>query len=275
MGLGIALMREVVLRVPAAALEDVLDRLLPIVPGGVRERPLGLHNVELRMRGDTVPAVAELTGALGRVPHQVREQEVSDDWRERRLADYSSDVIGGRIVVRPPWAPSPDPELIDVVLAESSAFGSGMHPTTRACLELLLELAPSGSFADLGCGSGVLAIVAAQLGWDPLIAVDVQPLSVETARENAARNRTAIQIDVADLMQARAPVTDGFAANVPAAVHARIVAGWQTSAPQSGLLSGFGESEADAVIGGYERCGLRERCRVQREGWVAAELRRP
>jgi ribosomal protein L11 methyltransferase len=267
-------MREVVLSVPASALEDVLDRLLPIVPGGVRERPLGAHNLELRMRGETVPTLARLSGALGTLPHQIGEHEVSDDWRKRRLAEYSSDVIGGRLVVRPPWAPAPDPGLIDVVLAESSAFGSGMHPTTRACLELLLELEPAGSFADLGCGSGVLAIVAARLGWGPLVAVDVQPLSVQTARENAERNGTEIEIDVADLLRVPAPTADGFAANVPAAVHASIVSGWQPAVPQAGLISGFGEDEADAVIAGYGQCGLRERRRLTRDGWVVAEVRR-
>jgi ribosomal protein L11 methyltransferase len=267
-------MREVVLRVPAAALEDVLDRLLPIVPGGVRQRPVGVHDLELRMRGETVPALAVLTAALGPLRHEIREHEVSDDWRERRLAEYSSDVIGDRIVVRPPWAPSPDPGLIDVVLAESSAFGSGMHPTTRACLELLLELEPGGSFADLGCGSGVLAIVAARLGWGPIVAVDVQPLSVQTARENAERNGAEIEIDVADLLLVPAPTADGFAANVPAAVHSSVVSGWGSAAPDVGLISGFGEAEADAVIDGYERRGLRERRRLAREGWVAAEVRR-
>jgi ribosomal protein L11 methyltransferase len=267
-------MREVVLSVPAGALEDVLDRLLPIVPGGVRERPLGGYNLELRMRGETVPTLAQLRSALGPLPHQIREHEVSDDWRERRLAGYSTDVIGGRIVVRPPWAPVPDPGLIDVVLAESSAFGSGMHPTTRACLELLLELEPGGSFADLGCGSGVLAIVAARLGWGPLVAVDVQALSVQTARENAERNGTEIEIDVADLLAVTAPLADGFAANVPAAVHASLLSGWGTTTPDAGLISGFGEGEADAVIRGYEQSGLRERRRLAREGWVVAEVRR-
>lgn len=267
-------MREVVLSVPASALEDVLDRLLPLVPGGVRERPVGADNLELRMRGEMVPELAQLRRALGPLPHQIREHEVSDDWRERRLAEYSSDVIGGRIVVRPPWAPAPDPGLIDVVLAESSAFGSGMHPTTRACLELLLELEPTGSFADLGCGSGVLAIVAARLGWEPLVAVDVQPLSVQTARENAERNGAEIEIDVADLLQVPAPTADGFAANVPAAVHASVVSRWHAAAPEVGLLSGFGEGEADAVIAGYGRWGLRERRRLAREGWVVAEVRR-
>jgi ribosomal protein L11 methyltransferase len=267
-------MREVVLRVPAASLEEVLDRLLPIVPGGVRERPLSVNNLELRMRGEGVPAVTELSGALGRLPHQIREHEVSDDWRERRLAEYSSDAIGERIVVRPPWAPAPAAGMIDVVLAESSAFGSGMHPTTRACLELLLEIEPAGSFADLGCGSGVLAIAAGRLGWAPLVAVDIQPLSVQTARENAARNGTEAEIDVADLLRVPAPLADGFAANLPAAVHARIVAGWGAAAPEVGLLSGFGVGEADAVIGGYVRCGLRERRRLERDGWVVAEVQR-
>ena len=199
---------------------------------------------------------------------------MSDDWRERRLAEYSSDVIGGRIVVRPPWAPAPDPGLIDVVLAESSAFGSGMHPTTRVCLELLLELEPGGSFADLGCGSGVLAIVAARLGWGPLVAVDVQPLSVQTARENAERNGTEIEIDVADLCgcvlrrptgsppTCRPPSTP---ASSPDGMRRRL---------EAGLISGFGEGEADAVIEGYDRCGLRERRRLTRDGWVVAEVRR-
>lgn len=265
-------MREVVVRVPAAALEDVLDRLLPIVPGGVREHALGVNNVELRMRGEAVPTLAQLRGALGRLPHQAREHEISDDWRARRLAEYTADVIGGRIVLRPPWAPGADPGMIDVVLAESSAFGSGMHPTTRACLEMLLELTPSGSFADLGCGSGVLAIVAARLGWGPLVAVDNQPLSVEIAGENAQRNGIEMDVGVADLLRVQAPMGDGFAANVPAAVHASIVGRWELEAPRIGLLSGFGDADADAVIRGYERCGLRERRRVASQGWVIAEV---
>ena len=267
-------MREVVLRVRGTDLEEVLDRLLPIVPGGVRERPLGGDELELRMRGEGMPTTAALSGALARVPHQIHERDVSDDWRERRLAEYSSHAIAGRIVIRPPWAPAPEAGLIDVVLAESSAFGSGMHPTTRACLELLLTITPAGSFADLGCGSGVLAIVAAKLGWAPLVAVDVQQLSVQTARENAARNGAAIEIDVADLLRVTAPVAEGFAANVPAAVHASIVSAWEATTPSVGLISGFGGGEADGVIGGYARCGLRERRRLEREGWIVAELRR-
>ena len=102
----------------------------------------------------------------------------------------------------------------------------------------------------------------------------MQPLSVQTARENAERNGAEIEIDVADLLQVPAPTADGFAANVPAAVHASVVSGWGSAAPNVGLISGFGEGEADAVIDGYERRGLRERRRLAREGWVVAEVRR-
>ena len=147
-------MREVVLRVPERAVEDVLDRLLPIVPGGVREARVG-GEVELRMRGADVPAARVLARIAGTWPNTITEGEVSDDWRERRVADYKPEVIGGRLVVRPEWAPAPPGELIDIVLTEAAAFGGGTHPTTRTCLELLLELPPCGSFADLGCGTAV------------------------------------------------------------------------------------------------------------------------
>ena len=138
-------MREVVVSVPEGALEDVLDRLLPIVPGGVRERPLGAYNLELRMRGETVPTLAQLRSALGPLPHQIREHEVSDDWRERRLAEYSTDVIGDRIVVRPPWAPVPAPGLIDVCL---DAYGWSGPWAERRGFDSLVQM--SAGIADAG-----------------------------------------------------------------------------------------------------------------------------
>src|SRR5437588_853912 len=166
-------MREVVLEVPRAAVEDVLDRLLPRLPHGVRERERG-RRVELRMRGEGLPSADEIRALTGRRNLRVREHEVPDDWRERRRADYEPDVIGGRLVVAPEWAPESGAE-IEIVLREGSAFGGGTHPTTRKCLELLLQIHPNGSLADLGCGTGVLAILAARHGWDPVVAVAVIP----------------------------------------------------------------------------------------------------
>jgi ribosomal protein L11 methyltransferase len=268
-------MREVIIRVPAQALDEVLDRVLPVVPDGVREVPLARGRVELRMLGPHLPPLRDIARAVKPVPFQISERTVPDDWRQRRLADYSPEPIGGRLVVRPPWAPPAGDGLIDLVLEESGAFGAGTHPTTRTCLELLLDLAPAGSFVDLGCGSGVLAIVAARLGWSPVTALDIQPVSVESTRANAAAAGVALHADVADLSREPAPPAVGFAANVPPVVHAGIAASWRDSRePQRGLASGFGPTHADAVAACYATCGLGERRRHVQQGWVVMELAR-
>jgi ribosomal protein L11 methyltransferase len=266
-------MREVVLTVPRDAVEDVLDRLLPIVPSGVRAVPRG-PKVELTMRGAELPSLAEVAACAGRWPHKLAEREASDDWVERRLADYEPDPISGRLVVRPEWAPVPAQGLIDIVLTESAAFGAGSHPTTWTCLELLLERRPSGSFADLGCGTGVLAILAARLGWSPVIALDVQPESVEAALANAAANGVDVQASHADLASEPPPAANAFAANVPAPLHELVAAAMPDPVPRFGLLSGFSPEEAGPVIDAYAARGLREARRVERHGWVVATVER-
>jgi ribosomal protein L11 methyltransferase len=265
-------MREVSLEIPADALEDVLDRLLLIVPSGVREIERGTK-VELRMRGDQVPTVAEIDTTVGRWPHRIEERTVPDDWRERRVADHIPNVIGGRVLVRPDWAPPPrDPGMIDIVLRESGAFGAATHPTTRTCLEQLLQLEPTGSFADLGCGTGVLAIAAVRLGWQPVVAVDVDPDSVETARVNASANGAAVTATVMDLLAEPPPAAGGIAANVPAWLHTQLAASLAEPLPAVLLLSGFLDAEATGVLEAYAARGLRTRRRLDVHGWVVAVL---
>jgi ribosomal protein L11 methyltransferase len=264
-------MREIILRVPAFAVEDVLDRLLTLVPGGVREVPRG-RDVELRMRGPELPGRAELERAAGRWPRYITEHEVSDDWRERRRADYEHDVIAGRLVVRPDWAPPAPRGMLEIVLSESAAFGAGSHPTTRTCLELLLAVQSAGSFADLGCGTGVLALLAAKLGWAPVQAVDRDPDSVAAALANARGNRVNVAARVGDLSAESPPLAAGIAANVPAPLHARIAAGLADPVPRLALLSGFGPEAAASVIDAYRQRGLKEEQRVETRGWVVALL---
>jgi ribosomal protein L11 methyltransferase len=268
-------MRELVLRVPAGALDEVLDRILPLVPAGVRERALPGGRIELSMRGAVLPSADAIRGAVDFTPCELSEREVSDDWRRRRLDDYRPDVIGGRLVVRPQWAPAPGARLLDVVLRESSAFGAGTHPTTRTCLELLLEMEPLGAFADLGCGTGVLAIVASKLGWAPVTAVDVVPAAVAATVVNAAVNRAEIRATAGDIRSEPIPHPVGFAANVPAAVHEAIAAGWRTGEPPvRGLISGIGPEQIDPVIAAYHASGLVEAERREPHGWVVSVLAR-
>jgi ribosomal protein L11 methyltransferase len=268
-------MREVIIRVPAHALDEVLDRVLPVVPDGVRQVPLSRSQVELRMLGPQLPPLRDIARAVRPVPFQISERDVADDWRQRRLTDYRADAIAERLVVRPPWAPPPPDGLIDIVLEESAAFGAGTHPTTRTLMELLLSMAPGGSFADLGCGSGVLAILAAGLGWAPVIAVDVQPGSVDSTRANALTNRAVVEVGVVDLSSEPAPPAVTFAANVPPLVHAGIARSWRDVVePRTGLVSGFGPVHAEAVMDAYAPCGFTEQRRHEHHGWVVSELTR-
>jgi ribosomal protein L11 methyltransferase len=268
-------MREVVLRVPARVLDDVLDRVLPVVPDGVREFPRPPLQVELRMRGPGLPPLTTIARALGTLPFQISEHTVSDDWRERRLAEYRPEPIAGQVIVRPPWAPPAPAAMMDIVLQEGAAFGAGTHPTTRTCLALLLDLPAAGAFADLGCGSGVLAILARRRGWAPVIAVDVLPASVSAARANALANGVQITVREGDLSRDPPPAAAGFAANVPPAIHGALVAGWAVvAAPVVGLVSGFGPEAADAVLAAYAAIGLTATERHEMHGWVVARLNR-
>ncbi len=123
------------------------------------------------------------------------------DWAEAWKAGYGVLRIGRRLVVRPTWrddyAPHPDDLLIE--LDPGMAFGSGLHPTTRLCLEALEDnVRPGQVVLDVGTGSGILSIAAARLGAARVLALDTDPLAVQIARENVALNRVegVVQVEV-------------------------------------------------------------------------------
>jgi ribosomal protein L11 methyltransferase len=124
------------------------------------------------------------------------------DWAEAWKAGYGVLHIGRRLVVRPTWrddyAPRPKDLLIE--LDPGMAFGSGLHPTTRLCLEALEDyVRPGQAVLDVGTGSGILSIAAARLGAARVLALDTDPLAVQIARENVALNRVeaVVQVEVA------------------------------------------------------------------------------
>ena len=107
------------------------------------------------------------------------------DGRTRGGPSITRSPSGG-LWVGPPWEQAPDPARA-VVIDPGRAFGTGAHPTTRLCIELLAATAERGSLLDVGCGSGVLAIAGVRLGFAPVVAVDVDPVAVETTVANADR----------------------------------------------------------------------------------------
>ena len=135
----------------------------------MEEVDLGDDVVEYAVYGPPgeLPALPDLQAAAGGALVEVTTTEVADDWDERWKAYHRPLVLDG-LTVRPPWAEVEErPGVPEVVIDPGQAFGTGAHATTRMCLELLLSLEPGGAFADWGCGSGVLAIAAAKLGWTP------------------------------------------------------------------------------------------------------------
>ncbi|MBD0328703.1 MAG: 50S ribosomal protein L11 methyltransferase, partial [Thermoleophilia bacterium] len=158
---------------------------LGLFPEGFEERECAT-GVELVAYAD--PAAEQR--ARGRFPHLV-SAAVEPGWQEGWRA-FHVPVVVGPLWIGPPWE-RPSAAATAVVIDPGRAFGTGAHATTRLCVELLVALEP-GSLLDVGAGSGVLAIAAAKLGFDPVAAIDLDEAAVAAARENAAAN--GVELDV-------------------------------------------------------------------------------
>ena len=137
--------------------------------------------------------------------------EVEDGW-ENRWREFHKGVATGRFWIGPPWEAAPA-ELLPIVIDPGQAFGTGSHPTTRLCLELL-ETIERGSLLDVGCGSGVLSIAAAKIGFGPASGFDFAQASVDAAIENAERNGVELHAWLGDALLDELPVADVAVANV-------------------------------------------------------------
>ena len=134
-------------------------------------------------------AALEIVGARS----EIRVGEIPDeDWRLAYRRHFTTERIGRRLVVHPPWEPMPEDGVV-VTLDPGLAFGTGKHETTRACLEYIDEFSgEGGSFLDMGCGSGILSISAALLGYGPVEGFDVDEEAVQASRENAELNNASV-----------------------------------------------------------------------------------
>ena len=260
-------------RAPAEAAEPVLAALLELVPAGlVRVDGDGWVEYALYGRPGELPSLPDGGTRLGGVGVSVRAEAVPDDWADRWKRFHRPVLVAGRVYVRPPWEdPAGRPDVLDVVIDPARAFGTGTHPTTQGCLELLLELEGSGgSLADLGCGSGLLAIAAAKLGFTPVTAVDCDLGAVEETRRNAQANGVAIdRVERADLRHSPPPAADVVVANLMRPLLLRI-ARLMRERPRALIFSGTLDEEADEVVAAF--APLRVRRQVSREGWASVLL---
>ncbi len=137
--------------------------------------------------------------------------EVDPNW-EGRWREFHQAVQIGPLWVGPPWL-SPSDDAIPIVIDPGRAFGTGAHPTSRLCLELLLAQ-ERGSVLDVGCGSGVLSIAAAKLGFSPVTAIDVDEVAVDVAAANALANGVEIETRLHDARTGPLPPAELAVANV-------------------------------------------------------------
>jgi ribosomal protein L11 methyltransferase len=223
-----------------------------------------------------LPAFPEGEAEVGGVLVTVRGEEVPEDWAEQWKAFHEPVLVspapGGErrsLWVRPPWAAS-RADALDLVIDPGQAFGTGSHPTTRLSLELLLDLEPDGSFADLGCGSGVLGIAAALLGFGPVTAVDNELAALEATRANATANGVHLdRVERLDLRQQAPPAARTVAANLMRPVLLEVALRME-EAPTALIISGLLDDEADDVVAAFSR--LREQRRLSALGWTAVLL---
>src|SRR3954466_12124985 len=260
-------------RAPADQAEIVLAALIDIAPTGVEEVD-GDEFTEFAVYGapGELPSFPEGEADVGGVVVEVSGREVPDDWAERWKRFHRPVLIGGRVYVRPPWEePAVRPGVIEIVIDPGQAFGTGTHPTTALCLELMLDLDGRGSFADLGCGSGVLAIAAAKLGFGPITAVDAERQAVEATRVNSREN--AVRLDSVargDLRNSAAPKADVVAANLMRPLLLRVADLWAGEPPATLIVSGLLDHEADEVAAAFAPLTLRKR--LSSLGWSALLL---
>jgi ribosomal protein L11 methyltransferase len=259
--------------------EALLAELLVLVPGGLEERDLGEDAVEYVLYGapGELPDIGSVRALAGHGLVDIRGEEVPDDWGER-WKDFHQPILAGsgdrRVRVRPPWTPA-EPGAIDVVIDPGQAFGTGSHATTRLVLELLCDLEPGGPLADWGCGSGLLAIAAAKLGWGPVTACDIEAESVAAAAENAQINGVAdrVAVERTDLRSEGGPHAPTVLANLVRPLLLEVADALE-QVPDRIVASGLERSEGDEVAAAFARHGLHEVRRAERGEWCAIVLER-
>jgi ribosomal protein L11 methyltransferase len=244
-------LRRVSVRVPVVEAERARARLLELVPAGFEEVDLG-SSLELVAYVEE-PEAEHLLEAFPSARAAAVEPGWEDGWKR-----FHRPVVAGGVWLGPPWE-TPPPRVPAVVVEPGRAFGTGAHPTTRLCIEQLASH-PPGSLLDVGCGTGVVALAGARLGFRPITAVDNDPVAVACARDNAARNRIALDVVRADALTEALPAARLAVVNILLPAVAAVLERLQA---EVAITSGYLTSEAP-VAPGWRR--LR---RLELDGWAA------
>ena len=296
-------MIRLAVRVRREQAEIVHAELLVLAPAGVEEVAIGDASVEYAVYGapGELPGLPALNAVVGGALVEISTTEISDDWHERWKEFHRPVLIPApsapnagaparvpAIRVRPPWEPAGAADagaVREIVIDPGQAFGTGAHASTRMCLELLLELASShpasGPLVDVGTGSGVLAIAAAILGYEPVLGLDHELESVAACAENALVNGVRLEVRRFDLRHEQLPWLGEPQSQLSSpVVLANLLrplllelAATMPREPAHLIASGLLVAEVDEIVDAFTaRFALSERSRRQRGEWAAVWL---
>lgn len=226
-------------------------------------------------------------GMIHPLPAPVYKQIADQNWMEAWKEHYKPIFIGQRLLILPAWMEPPDPNRIAIKIEPGMAFGTGTHPTTQLCLELMENAFVKGQTSDVidvGCGSGILSIAAIKLGAGRALGVDIDEESINKSRENANINEVGGEFilglgSVQEILQGRFEFRQAslVVANILASVIIRLFeAGMANLIEENGtlILSGILQEQEGSVIEAGQAKGLRMTERRQMGDWVALTMSR-
>lgn len=205
----------------------------------------------------------------------IRRLLPDEDWAEVWKKFFHPRRVGEKIIVRPTWEQADhQADDIEIVLDPGQAFGTGDHPTTRLCLELLEGLPLGGKrVADLGCGSGILSIAACKLGASEVAGLDIEPLSVEVAKANGDLNEVSARFVAGNSIQKLGPGPwHVVVSNIISATLIAMAPEIAEVEPENWVVSGIIGANWPDVRAAAEREGFIVKKELEEDGWVAARF---
>ena len=264
--------------VPQIAHIDLIDEDLL-----ARSRTEAILHLYLPPEENPAEASAFLTHRLEAegIPYRIETDQTlaEEDWANAWKRFYHPTHLGKRLVVCPSWEEyTPTPEELVMTLDPGMAFGTGTHETTNMCMQLLERcLKPGLRVMDVGTGSGILAIAAAKLGAQNVLAIDIDPDAVKVAKENVELNHVTkqVRVVVGDLCKSEAMPCEVAVANIVADAICMLAGPMTRHLVKGGLLICSGiirEREADVQKAAKE-AGYRQVDRIEKGEWVALCLK--
>ena len=236
------------------------------VDGTEAERLRAIEEALWHLSRIDVRGVGEVTA------RELKEEDWANAWKDH----YHTRKVGRRLVIKPSWLTyEPAQDEVVVELDPGMAFGTGLHPTTDTCLQMLEELVHGGErVLDLGTGSGILTLAAAGLGCGPILALDTEPIAVRTAAANTASLGEQVNVAEGSLPLAQPRTFDLVLANIIARVLVELARELAAAlAPRGTLLaSGIIAEREPEVLTAFEAAGLVVLERRQAGDWVTLAL---